>query len=391
MFIWILINILFLGVLISFTAINVLNLCTMPRLEQYPDPSDSPFVSIIFPARNEARNIARCTGSLLAQNYPAFEVIIVNDNSMDETGSILKELQDKYPGLKVLDGQPLPAGWTGKNWAAHQGFKASKGAILLFTDADTVHQPGTLKKAVAAFLQEKADFLTALPAQYTGSFSEKSVIPKIFWLAYSLFPFAYLDKIPSSASAFGIGQFMLYARTAYESSGGYAAIKNIICDDMMLASQIKKHGLRSLVVDGSAFIICRMYCNWREVYQGLTRTIYQFISHALPRWLAAPLYTLGITFLGLTFYIPLLTLVSCFVFFLAGFATPVMLWLPASLGIIFSCLSYYLVYQRFKFPLYMILLYPLNILAFQYIAYSSLLLVLLRKITWKGRCLKDLG
>jgi Glycosyltransferases, probably involved in cell wall biogenesis len=124
-----------------------------------------PSVSILVPARNEAHNIERCVTSLLEQDYPCFEVLVLNDHSTDNTGEILARLQCRDARLKVLNGKDLPHGWLGKAWACQQLSEAATGELLLFTDADTVHRPDAVRRAVATLLSTQSDMLTAVPYQ----------------------------------------------------------------------------------------------------------------------------------------------------------------------------------------------------------------------------------
>src|SRR5512133_404291 len=113
-------------------------------------PKQSPFVSMLVPARNEALNIEPCVRSLLAQDYPGFELIVLDDQSTDGTRSILEKIQKENPGLRILIGSSLPIGWLGKHWACHQLTIAARGEFLLFTDADTRHEPYALRDSVSA-------------------------------------------------------------------------------------------------------------------------------------------------------------------------------------------------------------------------------------------------
>jgi chlorobactene glucosyltransferase len=128
---------LFIVLFLFFGLATVLvNFFTVKRFDQYPLAEKFPFVSILVPARNEALNIADCVDSLLAQDYPDFEVIVLNDNSTDDTSRILAGLAQTNPRLRVLKGSPLPDGWLGKHWACHQLDQAAAGELILFTDAD---------------------------------------------------------------------------------------------------------------------------------------------------------------------------------------------------------------------------------------------------------------
>ena len=118
---------------------------------------DSPFVSVCVPARDEERGIRACLKSLLEQDYPEFEVIVVNDHSTDHTGELIHELAGKNSRLIPLDGEDLPKGWLGKPFALHQAFQKAKGEILLFTDADPIFEPNALRTAVFTMQERKLD------------------------------------------------------------------------------------------------------------------------------------------------------------------------------------------------------------------------------------------
>ncbi len=183
------ITFLSLGLLISIS-----NSFAIKRMGRYPRVEDQPFVSVLVPARNEELNIEKCVSSLLRQNYPNFEVIVLNDNSTDKTSLILKRLQQTNPRLQVINGNSLPEGWPGKHWACHQLSQAARGQYLLFTDADTVHAPNALQHAINALVNEKADLVTALPRQEVVSFGEKLVVPFMNFAILSFLPIHFGQK-----------------------------------------------------------------------------------------------------------------------------------------------------------------------------------------------------
>lgn len=154
--------VVFLGALL---LIALSNWFALRRLESYEPGGQRPRVSVLLLARNEAVNIAACVSSLLAQDYADFEVVALDDESSDGTGEILRQLSVRDRRLRVIAGRSLPAGWLGKHWACHQLAQAASGELLLFTDADTLHHPHALRKAVAAMQTEDADLITALPYQ----------------------------------------------------------------------------------------------------------------------------------------------------------------------------------------------------------------------------------
>ncbi|MDW8465207.1 MAG: glycosyltransferase [Chloroherpetonaceae bacterium] len=136
----------------------------------------------------------RCVRSLLAQDYPKFEVIVLNDHSTDRTGEILTALQQKEARLRVLNGKDLPNGWLGKAWACEQLAEAAHGELLLFTDADTAHRPSAVRRAVATLLATKSDMLTVVPYQVMESFWEKMGVPLVHFLIMCFLPLSQVWK-----------------------------------------------------------------------------------------------------------------------------------------------------------------------------------------------------
>ena len=157
---------------------------TPPSLEQ------AERVSVILPARNEALNIGACAGSLLAQDYPNCELLVLDDHSEDATAEILRGLGVSESGeqARLLRGEALPPGWCGKNWACDQLSRSARGKFLFFTDADTTHAPGTVSAAVAYALRTRAGLVSAWPRLVTVTWSEKLIIPMIVLLGMTLYP-----------------------------------------------------------------------------------------------------------------------------------------------------------------------------------------------------------
>jgi len=176
---WTLLDYAILGALLL-TLLNLLiNLQVVRKLSYGALPEKSPRISVLVPARNEALRIQPCASSLLDLVYRDFEVIILDDNSEDDTQNILRDLgySETNEKFRLLVGKPLPKGWTGKSWACHQLAQAATGHYLLFTDADTHHAPDTLLAAITMAQKTRADLLTVWPRQITETWSEKLIIP----------------------------------------------------------------------------------------------------------------------------------------------------------------------------------------------------------------------
>ncbi|HSV91509.1 MAG TPA: glycosyltransferase family 2 protein, partial [Desulfobacterales bacterium] len=344
-----------LGALAFATVTNLVNLACLRRLGPSAAPRPGTTVTVVVPARNEERNLWSCLQSLLEQDGVGMEVILVDDHSTDGTPAIARRLSQRYSGLRVIRGAPLPEGWLGKHWACHQGAEAARGDLILFTDADTFHAPRSVASAAAALQATGSDLLSALTAQDTWSLSERAVAPLVFWLVYSLFPFALMNRSRSFPLFFGNGQFLMLRRDAYERLGGYAAIRAQVFDDMAIARRARQMGLKTVVVDGSRLVSCRMYDGFREVVRGLGKNLFPLFRLALPPTLARPLFVLGFCLLALILVSPAASVAAAVACRALGVAAPAAL-LPVSacaLALTFATLA--IVYRRLRFPVGMIL------------------------------------
>ena len=225
------------------------------------DAPDTPLVSVIVPARDEERNIRRCIESLLAQDYPSFEVIVVDDGSTDATPAILAELRRGAPErMRVVRVNALPSGWAGKPHALHVGSLLARGAWLLFTDADTVHAPAALRAAVTRAEREGADLFSIGAAQDLPGFWNRVLMP----IAYMCIAFMYPPVLVNSRRtpvAIANGQYLLIRRAVYDEIGGYDTdeLRGTVVDDLALARTVKRRGRRLLLVDGRALVTTTMY------------------------------------------------------------------------------------------------------------------------------------
>ena len=191
-----------LTVILIFVLVNTLN--NMRRLRRPLPPekwSDPPLVSVMVPARNEERNIGRCVRSLLAQDYPRLEVLVLDDHSVDRTPAILEELAREDERVTVLDGQPLPPNWHGKAYACYQLARAARGEWLLFVDADTQHDPRCVSSTVWMAIQERADLLSLFPHFATGTWWERLMLPVIPFALLAGLPLAFVHRRQHDAIA----------------------------------------------------------------------------------------------------------------------------------------------------------------------------------------------
>lgn len=241
-----------------------------------------PFLSVCVPARNEERDIRACLTSLLNQDYPHFEVIVVDDHSTDATGAVIASLRREFPDLVALQGQTLPSGWLGKPFALHQAVQKAKGEILTFTDADLVFQPHALTSAVHAMTTQNLDMLTLMPGTEFGSFWERAVQPVVFGFIAALSRFKKVNS-RDYADAMGFGAFIMVKKRGYESVGGHEGVKNEVLEDVMLARGAKRAGMKLLAADAKSIFSIRMYHSLREIWTGWRKNIFIALKKSMVR------------------------------------------------------------------------------------------------------------
>jgi len=235
-----------------------------------PPRNDPPAVSVIVPARNEEASLKTCLDSLLAQTNVAFEIMVVDDHSTDRT----REIATSFSGqrVRVVEAGKLPPGWTGKNNAVTAGAKVAHGEWLLFTDADTMHLPGSLARSIEEAKRQNASLLSYSPQQVVKGVWEKAIMPVIFAeLAASFRPSQVSD--PHSPAAAANGQYLLITREAYDAVGGHAAIAANLLEDVALARAVKKSGRKIYFRFGGDAVRTRMYRTFAQLREGWTKNL----------------------------------------------------------------------------------------------------------------------
>jgi chlorobactene glucosyltransferase len=237
-------------------------------------PETTPFVSILVPARNEANNIQTCLDSLRHQDYPDFEVLVLDDDSSDDTAVIVQRLAAEDGRIRLLRGEPLPEDWAGKPFACHQLAQQAKGDWLLFVDADTIHAPGMLRSIIPLAIKEKVALLSGFPRQMASSLPQKVAIPVLYFIILGWLPLWWLQHSPKPRPSLAIGQFLLFPRDEYWRIGGHRAVQSRILEDVWLGVEINRHGGRHLAVDLSPVVSCNMYGSIRAMWEGFVKWIY---------------------------------------------------------------------------------------------------------------------
>ena len=369
-------QILVLLSLLVFLGIVLRNLVDLPCMPANLSLS-GPFVSVLVPARNEALNIERCVRSLLQQDYKAFEIIVLDDGSTDTTPELLRSLVSESGGrLRSLKGEPLPEGWHGKSWACFQLGRHAKGELLLFTDADTTHQPDALRRSVGALEDAGADMLSLTPYQELGSFWEKLVVPMVYFILMCFLPLRLVWTSRNPAFSFANGQFILFRKDFYDSINGHAAVRGNLVEDVWLCMAVKKAGGTVTAFNGTDTVSCRMYRNGKDVWEGFSKNLFAGLGYKTLALVAMIVVTV------LLYIAPYALLVRSLL--ISDFSVP-LFWLPL-IQIAVVLLSRLIIAVAFRQPLPMVPLHFFSQIVLLAIAVNSYCSIKFGKgASWKGR------
>lgn len=247
------------------------------RLSAYqPVPwGDAPTLSVVIPARNEARNIADCVRSVLASDYPRLQVIVVDDHSTDGTGDIVRAIAAEDSRLLVVSAPDLPAGWFGKQWACFSGARAATGELLCFTDADTRHGPTLLSRSVGAMRARGADLFSVAGHQDADSFWEKVLQPFVFSILLSRYGgMEAMSRSRKPIDKIANGQFIVMSRRTYDAIGGHEAVRDHVAEDLRLAQLVTARGMQAHMLLARDEMRTRMYTSLGEIRRGWGKNIY---------------------------------------------------------------------------------------------------------------------
>jgi chlorobactene glucosyltransferase len=245
----------------------------LPNLSNVASAS-GPLVSVIIPARNEAATIETVVHSVLATTYADVELLVVDDRSTDETAAIIGRLAEEDGRVRAIGGEPLPDGWYGKPWACFQGYRAARGELLLFTDADTRHSRELLARAVGALQARQADLVTVAPRQRCESFWERLVMPQVWLLLGLRYHPARVNRARRERDVIANGQFILVTRLGYEAVGTHEVVKHEVAEDLGLAQAYFRAGRRMHFAFAERLMQTRMYHGLPDLVEGWSKNMY---------------------------------------------------------------------------------------------------------------------
>jgi chlorobactene glucosyltransferase len=356
----------------------LLNLRTLRKaLTSGAIPDPPPLVSVLIPARDEESNIGPCLDSLRRQDYPEFEILVLDDSSTDCTAEIVAEAAAEDSRVRLLRGEPLPPGWAGKPFACHQLAAEARGDWLLFTDADTIHAPTVLSHVLGVAVRCRAAFVSGFPYQRTSSIWQNMALPILFYfMLLCWLPLWWLQRTRRSLPSVAIGQFMFFSAEEYRSIGGHEAVKSRIVEDVWLGKEMARHNYRQLTLDLSSLVSCQMYREFGTMWDGISRWLYTVASLS------------ALVLFGLMAVVALLFLLP-FVWLAHGLflAQPALGWqVMVSVQVAILILARYLAGRRFSQPKSSIVLHPFGIGFLLLVgAYAGYRCLTGGGVRWKGR------
>lgn len=344
-------------------------------------------ISFCIPARNEESTIRKCVESVISQDYPNIEILILDDHSTDSTKLILSDLEENNPDSKIIiiSGEPKPDTWLGKNWACHQLSLKATGDIIVFLDSDTWID-NTLAKAINNnFGNPNIDAITIWPEQKLESFWEKVVIPQIYYVIFTLLPVRYSQNDPKwmpekirplfrSYFAAACGQFIAFKKETYHTIGGHTSVHDKVVEDVELARLIRRNDLKIRLFRGSNSVYCRMYTNHEDIIGGFRKNFLAGFGNNLLLFVAA----------GLLHFIVFILPVISFIYSIL--LTDLVMFSISVVLIIWPWIHRLYIDHVNNWNLKFIVGHQLGVGWFQVLSLIVLLDKLLnRKVSWKGR------
>jgi chlorobactene glucosyltransferase len=361
-----------IGVGVYFCLLGAINMIDMKLHAVPPTVKDGPLVSVLIPARNEEQNIKRCLDSLRNQDYLNYEILVLDDNSTDNTFAVLQGIAREDKRIRIFSGKPLPDDWFGKPYAMHQLAEEALGEIFIFTDADTVHSPTSISWTVSNMQNSRVDFISGYTKQKLLTFGEAITVPLMYFLTTIVVPLFLNRYTRRSFFSAAIGQFIAVNRNAFEKVGGYTTIRNKPVEDMYLARLFKRSGYQTIFLDLKEQIHCRMYTGYQAALEGIGKNIFVFFGKN-----SVLLYIVAV--LVLVFILLPFPLLFIFGFIKSPFFLHVLI-----ANILFT-LAFIIQYLDREIPWYYSFLWPIIFLNYLYVGLFSWF----RTVSGKGFLWKD--
>ncbi|GGI28867.1 glycosyltransferase [Pedobacter mendelii] len=358
-------TLIFLVIRFSVTVFNFLSNPKLSRAFKYYQDK----VSILIPARNESENIIQLLQSIKEQDYTNYEVLVLDDNSSDNTFELVQLFSKENQQFKVVKGKALPADWLGKNYACHQLSEIATGKYFLFLDADEVIKRGLINSLIFRMETENLSLLSLFTNQITLSFGEQLTVPLMHFILLNLLPLRLVKLSKNPAFAAASGQCMFFNASNYRERLWHQHVKHKVVEDVEIMKLVKNDGFKGEALLANGLIYCRMYKNINESVNGFSKNLLAgFGNNIIILLLYQLLVIVGPVVLAVNFNISLLIL-------------------PITLIVLSRVMISFLSGQSAMLNL---ILHPLQMLLFLLISIVSIKKYLFKTGTWKGRLIKPI-
>ena len=341
----------------------------------FEDRVDGDLVSVLIPARNEETKIGLSLAALVLQRYTPMEILVLDDDSGDNTLEIIRSFEQRDHRIRVIQGKELPDGWIGKNWACHQLFNEAKGDYILFMDADTILAPGAITASMHQSKGQSADLLTVMPKRMAGCIAEKLMYPFLDWFLFSWLPMRAAHGRKNSYLSASFGQFMLFKKESYNKIGGHYSIWNNPLDDFSLGRMVKRSGLKWLLFSGAGSVDVLAGKGNVDAFMSISRSLFPAINYSFMVFMLLFSLLFGMCF------IPISTILGFDKLSSPGSEFVFISYISLSL----IAISWVIVCKKFEHSIITVVFYPLCISLMFIAAWHSVIAYNLRITTWKDR------
>jgi cellulose synthase/poly-beta-1,6-N-acetylglucosamine synthase-like glycosyltransferase len=351
-----------LFIILRFT-VTLFNFISDPKLRRvnrhYTD-----LVSILIPVRNESRDIILLLNSIYKQDYTNYEVIILDDDSNDDTYKLCKDFCDTHTRFRIIKGEELAAGWTGKNYACHQLALAAKGDFLLFLDAGEEIHKGLINTAIYRMYQYKLGLLSVFANLEMYTFGERMVMPLLHYLLQGLLPLRLVYLVKNYTVATASGQFMLFNAEAYKRHKWHSEAKDKVVEDTEIMRMVKAAGYNGETLLANSMLTSRTYTTFPDAINGFSKNVLSVFNYNI-----------------IWFLIYILLIIAGPMMVIITLNVPLILFM-VTIIVIGRLMSSLLAGQN---PVYNIILHPLQMMSLTAIAFIAIQKHLTHTLTWKGR------
>ena len=358
-----------IGFLVIRLGIVIFNVLGNLKLSSPVVRINSDFISILIPVKDEEKNIIALLNSIKAQDYQNYEVIVLDDDSWDDTYNLVSHFSLSNPQFKIVRGEKLPAGWLGKNYACYQLSKLASGDFFLFLDADVLIKPKLLNKSLCRLKEGNLSLLSLFAEQKMKTLGEWLTVPLMNYFLLSFLPLSLVKKSTEEKLAAANGQFMLFPKDSYLENGWHREVRNKVAEDYEICKKVKAKKLLVETLLGTGYLTCRMYEGLSEGINGFTKNTYSLFNY---------------NFWGTLVFLSTISLGYVWVFYYGNYTLClIVLGLVVGIRVLTSWLSK----QNILINL---VLHPFQICFMVWITSQSIYKNNLGKIVWKGRLLNPL-